>query len=128
MGKTLFFSFSGLARRMNTASEPTQEQLDTGLFFMACSRDHALDPRNQYVSAEGGRRIREAILKAELEGRCEWRRDDRVRTFGQLYRLIQAGGYTVSKRKLITPPDADCNAFAVEYFIKRVGLDMALIA
>ena len=91
--RTLFVSFTGLLYALDRG-EISQEQLDNGLFFLGCKREHALAPgatggefsevsymglthdgltRRGNDPHELHRQLVEALLKAETEGRVAWR-------------------------------------------------------
>ena len=79
----------------------SQEDLDQGLYFFGCTREHALNPgkageRDEREGlGEAGmvahRQLLEAVLAAEAQGRCRWHRPDvdtRLEPCGELNKLL----------------------------------------
>jgi hypothetical protein len=79
--KKLFVSFSSLLREVGTGSV-TPADLQQGLFFFGCMREHALDPGaageaderawNKGKFAVAYPLIKAALLEAEKDGRAAW--------------------------------------------------------
>jgi hypothetical protein len=112
--KKLFVSFSSLLREVS-AGAVTPADLQQGLFFFGCMREHALDPgaageaderhwnHGKYATAYPA--IRDALLAAEADGRAAWHK---VRkpvdgAWRVLDRLLEANGYS---------PLQHCNTFS----------------
>lgn len=102
--KKLFVSFSSLLREVS-AGTVTPADLQQGLFFFGCMREHALDPGaagetdernwNQGKYAQAYPAIKEALLAAEQDGRAAWHK---VRkpvdgAWRILDRLLEANGF-----------------------------------
>lgn len=88
--RKLFLSRSQLMIEIN-AKRITQEDLDTGLFYLACT--------NMWAASYGSksavnRIIADALVKAEVEGRAEFVEfgDDDSRNWVQLDRLLERNG------------------------------------
>lgn len=89
----LFLSFSSMLRFLSE-NKITQEDLNTALFFFGCARTHALAPWEPVKDgsvcneiewffkedmARGEKehaRLVEALFRAELEGRCVWKKHE----------------------------------------------------
>lgn len=79
--KKLFVSFSSLLREVGTGAV-TPADLQQGLFFFGCMREHALEPGasgetderdwNKGKFAHAHPAIKEALLAAEQDGRAAW--------------------------------------------------------
>jgi hypothetical protein len=93
---TLFLSFTATLRLM-TEGEITQAALDSGLFYFGCTRDHAFGNPEEARWFKGGEAslttLREALLRAEQEGRVLWRGPRN--TWQELESLLSANGINV---------------------------------
>lgn len=105
--RTLFLSFSRLLRALKN-NEVSFDSLEAGLFIMGPERVYALDPdkhgdRDQvaaiwYDNLEEGRRVhgrlREALLRAENEGRVLWKEPGSFsQTWEQVDEFLLRHGY-----------------------------------
>ena len=102
--RTLFLSYSGLLDLIKT-EKVTQQELETGLFFFECTREHVnSNPFDESSVNTLPKRFedemhivtaRAAVIKAQKEGRVAFRPDRRSScTFTQLYQLLNRNGVT----------------------------------
>jgi hypothetical protein len=82
----LFASFTGLLREIKSGNI-TPQDLEEGFFAFGCTRDHAFNPQNDFnevekifdrdpaAGAEAHRRIKDALLAAEVTHRVFWAKD-----------------------------------------------------
>ncbi len=131
----LFVSFTSLLRLVSQG-EVNDQDLDTGLFFFGCWREHALNPGAAGEADErtwhGGRyadahpRIVQALLKAESEGRAQWH-NAAQRTEGGwtlLDRLLVDNGYSSLQAEL---PSSHYSYPGVLDAVKTRGLNLQVI-
>ncbi|MDQ7815098.1 MAG: hypothetical protein RDU25_04825 [Patescibacteria group bacterium] len=103
----LFVSFTGTLGALK-AGKVTESDLETGLFYFGCCREHAIDPWKEKEpcnevlwffrdDVEKGRevhaRLVTAIEKAEAEGRCMWRQQGEHQSYEALNRLLAVNGF-----------------------------------
>ena len=86
MKRTLFLSFKNIIRGL-ADNHLTDEMLKNGLFFLGCTRSHALDPsgpnnevsrffpRDPAAGLAAHRRVTAALEAAESDFRAIWHRD-----------------------------------------------------
>lgn len=93
---TLFLSFTATLRLM-TEGEITQAALDSGLFYFGCTKEHFFGNPEEARWFEEGKSslatLREALLRAEQEGRVLWRGPRN--TWQELESLLSANGINV---------------------------------
>ncbi len=89
--RKLFLSRSQLMFEIN-ALRITQQDLDTGLFYMACTERWAFNYGNKSPT---NRKIADALNKAQAEGRVEFIEfgDDDSRNWTQLDQLLTRNGF-----------------------------------
>ncbi len=98
--RKLFVSFTGtlMGLKEGTVSE---NDLDTGLFYLGCSREHALDPWKHETNEvmwfwkddpEKGRavhaRLAAALMQGEQEDRVLWKRKGELQGYEVLNELL----------------------------------------
>ncbi len=101
--RKLFLSFSGLLYAL-ASGKITQDDLNTGLFYFGCRRQHAFHPEqdayneitsvsrdNAGVGERAHALLVEGLIKAEAEGRVNWRGENENR-YGELSKLLVANG------------------------------------
>lgn len=102
--KKLFISYSALLSAI-AMDAVVQEELDNGLYFFGCTRDHAFHPgasgefdEREHLGNKGLAAhavLVQALQNAEREGRCQWHRPDsatRLEPFAQLNALLERNG------------------------------------
>lgn len=108
--RRLFVSFTGLLYGLQR-NAVSQADLDNGVFYFACTRDHAVKPwESDYnelniferedgsldgdAAATAHRLVIAAVTKAEREGRIAWRPNaETPNNFRQLNDLLAANGF-----------------------------------
>ena len=106
MNRKLFVSFTALLRYMRD-DKVTEKDLERGLFYFGCTRDHAFNPGHSGESNElpwifkdptEAQATHQVLLKyvekAEKEGRCIWREPHEMNTYEQLNALLVKHGYS----------------------------------
>lgn len=100
----IFLSYSALLVALANGLV-SQEDLDQGLYFFGCTRGHAFNPgeagegdeRESLGKAgmQAHRRLLDAVVAAEAQGRCRWHRPDsktRLEPYAELNRLLDENG------------------------------------
>jgi len=127
----LFVSFTTLLGAI-VRSEVTQEDLDTGLYFLGCVRSHAFEPgaegeTNERLWVRSGGVAAHATLIAALEraateGRCRWYRPEvltRLPKYSTLNELLVANGLEAVAQK---DPFGDyCYPTVRDYLDEKTG-------
>ena len=105
--RKIFPSFTGLLQLLKY-DRVTQDDLDNGIFCFGCVRDHCMHPEKQedphsnevnwlrLPPAEANaihRRLVDAVLKAEGEGRVAWRTGQGHMSYSLINQVIVPLGY-----------------------------------
>jgi len=111
----LFLSFTSLWSAL-LRNEISAEELDAGLFYLGCSRAHALDPtstgaslNSEWLTDEGKAAHQNLVLalkKAESTGRCRWFKQPngkQLLPFTLLSDLLETNGF----RRMVLPEVID---------------------
>lgn len=105
--KKLFVSFTSLLY-MVSQGKVSAEELDHGLFFFGCWREHAMDPNGSRmyhgkVDPSAQPLIIEAVRKAESEGRAAWhngpKHPQRPSPWRVLNELLEANGFATLEQE-----------------------------
>ncbi|MDO8571958.1 MAG: hypothetical protein Q7R79_04735 [bacterium] len=92
---TLFVSFTRAIRTI-AEGKVSQEELDAGMFYFGCAREHAYNPERDMTDETtwfaGGKaahlRLIIALDKAEKEGRARWKNPGEPNSYGTLNELL----------------------------------------
>ena len=133
--RKLFVSFTSLLRELKQGTI-TQADLDSGLYYFGCIREHAVDPWQDDTNEvqwffkgdmDRGRQVheqlKEAVLKAEQEGRIVFRSLEDYNTYEQLNALLVANGY----EPLDSEMEFSYNYPRVEELVQEKGLALTAV-
>ena len=105
MGKpTLFLSFTSLLRLVKEG-RVSQKELDTGLFYFGCTRNHVFNPDDHSTAVviakldeekKAQEKVQAAVFMAELQSRVAFRRSDLPTSYAQLYDLLEKNNLDLS--------------------------------
>lgn len=135
--RKLFISFTSLLRLV-ARNEVTAEDLDQGLFYFGCWREHAMNPGGRrefdertlnpdYVAAHEV--IKAAVLRAEPEGRVDWHNGPN-RTgspWSRLDGLLSKNGVPLLKHRPTTDPWAHYSYPLVRDLITEAELPVEVV-
>jgi hypothetical protein len=102
--RKLFVSFTGMIRAF-IEGEVTEDDLVTGLFYLGCVRNHAINPWQDRTNEvlwyfkddqERARLVHDqivvAITRGENEGRVNWRQPQALNSYEELNVLLERNG------------------------------------
>jgi len=127
--RKLFVSFTALLRHMRD-DLVTEKDLDRGLFYFGCTRDHAFNPgangesnelswifKDDDVATGTHQVLLRYVEKAEKNGRCIWREAKDMNSYRALNDLLVANGYSYDRNKgpaIIVEPRTEAEKYEHE--------------
>jgi len=119
--RKLFVSFTALLRNMRDDTV-TEKDMERGLYYFGCTRDHAFNPgrsgeineltwmfKDTAEATATHQVLIKYVEKAEKDGRCVWRSSDTPNTYEQLNALLVKHGYSYNREggpAIIWEPDS----------------------
>lgn len=137
MAQKLFLSFSGTLKAMAKGTV-TSDDLENGIFFCGCARQHAFTPwveganeakwafNDESAACAAHAILSLALLNAEHDGRCGWKKDvngNAVDIFARLSAILVANGC-----KPIAGRDWEYCHPTVRRLLSEVGNDLEVVS